>query len=248
MSSTNCNIIHFSEINSTNSYARDLLLQERPPEGTVITTDYQSTGKGQDKNSWESEAGMNILVTIILYPDFLEVGRQFSLSMSVALGIVDFLEELLPGREISIKWPNDIYVGREKIGGILINNEIMGEKFEHVIAGVGVNLNQESFSKAIINPVSIKNLTGKHYSVKEETLRLCDRLMGRYRQLRSQELEQITSDYHDLLLGMGEWREYVYKGKTITARNTGVNEYGKLLLENKDGMIECDLKELVYIF
>jgi BirA family biotin operon repressor/biotin-[acetyl-CoA-carboxylase] ligase len=244
----NYNILHHRELNSTNDYAKELLQHGRLPEGTVIVADYQTAGKGQDKNTWESEAGKNILVTMIFYPDFLDVSAQFNISISVALGIIDFLSEMLPGKELTIKWPNDIYVGREKIGGILINNEIMGKRFEHVIAGIGINVNQPKFSKEIPNPVSLSKITGKTYPLHEITVRLCDCVRIRYDQLRQASFEQLRNEYHENLLGMGEWREYIYLEKPVTAKIKGVNGFGKLMLETEDGQIECDLKELVYLF
>ncbi len=245
---TNCNIIHISEVSSTNSYAKEMLQHKRPVEGTVVLADHQTSGKGQDKNTWESEPGKNILMTMIFYPDFLDVADQFSISMSVALGIIDFLKILLPEEDIYIKWPNDVYIGREKIGGILINNEIMGSHFEHVIAGIGVNVNQESFSDDIPNPVSIMKLTGKTYELEDEALRLCECLMSRYEQLKQVSFDHLRAEYHQNLLGMTEWREYEYQGKQISAKITGVSGFGRLLLETEEGLIECDLKEIAYLF
>ena len=248
MRGKNCNIIHLQEVSSTNSYAKKLLKDQRPPEGTVVVADHQTAGKGQDGNSWESEAGKNILMTLILYPAFIEISSQFRISMAVALGIIDFLNEILPDQRILIKWPNDIYVEKRKIGGILINNEIMGDHFEHVIAGIGLNVNQLAFSSDIPNPVSLKAITGQEYSVKDVTLRLCDCVMNRYEQLKQESFNEIETDYLNCLLGLNEWREYIYQGKTITARITGVNEFGRLILETDEGQIECDLKEIVYLF
>lgn len=242
------NIIHLKEVSSTNEYAKDLLHKDTPPEGTAIIADYQTAGKGHDQNSWESKAGENILLTMILYPDFLEISRQFQISMAVALGITDFLEELIPAQELFIKWPNDIYVGDKKIGGILINNEIMGDKFKHVMAGIGINVNQEAFSTEIPNPVSLSNLTGKQYSLKDLTLRLYNCVTVRYEQLKEGSYHQIKGDYLDLLLGLNQVREYLYKNKKIEAQITGVNEFGHLMLNTDGGSIECDLKEIKFLF
>ncbi len=247
MSTKDFNLIHLSEVSSTNDYAKELLGEERPPEGTLITTDFQTAGKGQDKNAWESEAEKNILMTMIFYPDFLDVSKQFNISISVALGIIDFLSEMLPLEELSIKWPNDIYVGQKKIGGILINNEIMGDRFEHVIAGIGINVNQKSFSKDIPNPVSISMLTTRNYDLPEETWRLCDCVRKRYEELKQTSFDKLRVEYHENLLGMNDWKQYIYQEKKITAKIIGVNEFGKLLLETKEGMIECDIREIVYI-
>jgi len=248
MKQASINIIHLQEITSTNSYAKKLLKEQRPPEGTLIVADHQTEGKGQDGNSWESEAGKNILMTLVLYPTFIEISSQFRISMAVALGIIDFLSEILPDQRVLIKWPNDIYVGKGKIGGILINNEIMGDHFEHVIAGIGLNVNQLAFSSDIPNPVSLKTITGKQYSLKDVTLRLYDCVMERYEELKQESFNKIETDYLKCLLGLNEWREYIYQGKTITARITGVNEFGRLILETDGAVIECDIKEIAYLF
>ncbi len=241
-------IIKLKECSSTNAFAKELLKNEKPVEGTVIMASYQTAGKGQDSNSWESGAGENILMTMILYPDFLEISRQFKLSMVVALGISDFLKSLLPDHMIRIKWPNDIYIGDRKIAGILINNEIMGTQFKHVIAGIGINVNQTYFSSEIPNPVSLKLLTGKTKDVDKLALLLSENIFARYEHLRREGEQIIIHDYHSLLLGMGEWREYVYAAKNIRAKITGVNEFGKLMLETDGDMIECDMKEITYLF
>ena len=247
MRGKNCNIIHLPEVISTNVYAKKILKGERPPEGFVIVADHQTAGKGQDGNNWESEPGKNILMTMIFYPGFLEVSRQFRMSMTIALGIFDFLKEVLPGKEIFIKWPNDIYAGKGKVGGILINNEIMGDHFEHVIAGIGLNVNQLAFSSDIPDPVSLKAITGKQYSLKDVTLRLCNCVMKRYEQLKQESFKQIETDYLENLHGLEEWHDYEYQGKRIEAMITGVSEFGKLQLKTESMKIECDLKEITYI-
>ena len=241
-------IIKLTETGSTNAFAKELLKNEQAVEGTVILASYQTAGKGQDSNSWESDAGENILMTMILYPDFLEISRQFRLSMAIALGISDFLKSLLPGHVIRIKWPNDIYIGDKKIGGILINNEVMGSQFKHAIAGIGINVNQTYFSREIPNPVSLKLLTGNTNDIDKLVLLLSENLLGRYEQLRKEEEYIIIHDYHALLLGMGEWKEYIYRNKKIRAKIKGVNEFGRLMLETDGALIECDLKEIAYLF
>ncbi len=241
-------IIKLEETSSTNTFAKELLKHEQPVEGTVIQAAYQTAGKGQESNSWDSDPGENVLMTIILYPDFLEISRQFNLSMTIALGISDFLKSLLPAHVIRIKWPNDIYIGDKKIGGILINNEVMGTQFKHVIAGMGINVNQTVFSEEIPNPVSLKLLTGHTNDIDKLVLLLSENLLRRSAQLRREEEHLIIQDYHSLLLGMGEWKEYIYLNKKIRAKVTGVNEFGRLMLETDGDLIECDMKEITYLF
>lgn len=248
MQQKNCNILHFPELGSTNTYAKKLLRDSHPEEFTAISTDFQTNGKGQEANVWESETGQNVLASIILYPDFLDIARQFTISMAVSVGIIEFLNTVVPEYDFKIKWPNDIYAGNKKLGGILISNEVMGNRFRHVVAGIGINVNQESFSADLPNPVSLFSLTGKTYPLQEMTSRLCNCVKGKYMQLREGAFAQIEKEYLDHLLGLGEKRPYIYKGKHIVASITGVNDYGQLLLETADGEKSCDLKEIQYLF
>jgi len=247
MKAKNCNIIHLSETSSTNEYAKALLQKEKPAEGTLIIADHQSLGKGLDSNTWESEAGKNILMSMIFYPDFLKVEKQFIISMAIALGIVDFLKSLDTGNSFSIKWPNDIYSGKQKIGGILISNEILGEKFEHVIVGMGININQEKFSETLSNPGSLSLLTGEEFNLPELVEKLRDSVTARYEQLRDNDFDPIRDEYHKNLLGLDEWRKFTYKGKQIRGKITGISEFGHLKLETEGNLIECDLKEIAFM-
>ena len=108
----------FQNLPSTNSHALYLLKNSKLPEGTILYTNYQSSGKGYSGNKWESEDGKNLLISIILYPSFIKPEDQFLISMIVSLGVCDFLMRFIP--ECSIKWPNDIWVNNDKIAGLLL--------------------------------------------------------------------------------------------------------------------------------
>ncbi len=153
----------FESLPSTNSYAAFLLKNEVIPEGAIVSAEYQTTGRGQGSNIWESENGKNLLISIILYPSIIYPASQFLISMALSLGICDFLKRFIP--DCSIKWPNDIYVNDDKIAGILIENSIMGDKIESTIAGIGLNINQEKFLSDAPNPVSLSLITGKKYDL-----------------------------------------------------------------------------------
>ena len=136
-------LLFFENLPSTNSHAASLLRDNKVSEGAVIYTNYQSAGRGQGGNKWESEENKNLLISIVLFPSMISPADQFLLSMAVSLGICDFLDRYISA--ISIKWPNDIYVKNDKIAGILIENSIMGDHIENTIAGIGININQEKF-------------------------------------------------------------------------------------------------------
>ena len=150
-------IVHFKEIDSTNNQARRDM--EPASDRTVWLADFQTSGRGQKGNGWESRPGENLTFSMLLKPKAFLPERQFSLSQAVALSVMECLREY--GADTKIKWPNDIYAGDRKICGILIENTISGDKLSASIAGIGININQQEFSPAIPNPVSLSLLTGK---------------------------------------------------------------------------------------
>ena len=241
------NIVYLTEISSTNIYASQLIKENKAEEGTVIIAKKQTSGKGQAKNKWESEDGKNLTISIILSPIFLPVDKQFFLSKTVSLAIIDFLRELSIDN-LFIKWPNDIYVGKQKIAGILIENSILGGKYVNVVIGIGLNINQTQFSREIPNPVSLKLLSNKQYNIDDCLNILLNKIEARYEQLKSLKYSIIDNEYLNVLLNFNVWANYLYNYMTITAKVVGINKYGKLLLERKDNaIIECDLKEIKFI-
>ena len=96
-------IIRLDNVDSTNAYALRRLRQQTLAEGTVILAGFQSAGRGQAGNIWQSDAGKNLTFSFVLYPFFLPASQQFHLSMAVSNGIVAFLhEKQIMGR---VKWP-----------------------------------------------------------------------------------------------------------------------------------------------
>ena len=137
---TGKNLVHLERISSTNSYIQELLSNSTPlADGSVIMADEQTHGRGQQGNFWESEPHQNLTFSIYYMPDFLNIDRQYFLSIAVCLGICDFLEKYAE-KDFLVKWPNDIYYKDKKIAGILIENSLMGDKIKHSIIGIGINI------------------------------------------------------------------------------------------------------------
>lgn len=240
-------IIRLPETKSTNSYAIEIISKERPEEGCVIITDHQTAGKGTDANTWESESGKNLTFSIILYPK-LATDQQFILNKAISLGIYDFLISILPDYKVSIKWPNDLYIENKKVCGILIQNSVMGNKFEYMVAGIGLNVNQTHFTSNAPNPVSLKMVTGVEYNLDEILQQLLTSVFNRYNPIKPGTARKIENDYQRALYRLGEWHEYLLKDTNVNAMITGTNAYGQLVLENENGEnVVCDLKEVKFI-
>ena len=147
------NVIKLDTVDSTNRYANDLLncnfndgSVKKIYDGTVVLARTQRSGKGRRGNNWESEPCKNLTFSIILYPGFLKASDQFRLNKVISLGIYDHVRSIIMqhdekcDRTVSIKWPNDIYAGSDKISGILLENAIRQDKISHSIIGIGLNI------------------------------------------------------------------------------------------------------------
>jgi len=139
-------LLQFSSLESTNDYATELLAKSTPFEGTVISADFQTAGKGQGTNKWQSQAEKNLLLSVILKPNNLKVHHSFSLNLMGALSVVSLINKFYPELDPLIKWPNDILIKGKKIGGILIRNQIQGKKIISAVCGFGINVNQLDFT------------------------------------------------------------------------------------------------------
>ena len=240
-------IIHLTETGSTNSYAIELLSKSRPEEGCVIITDHQTLGKGTDKNFWESEKGKNLTFSLILYPTFT-ADRQFILNKAISLGICNFLRAELNQNDVTIKWPNDIYIADKKICGILIQNSVTGNQLNYMIVGIGLNVNQTIFKSDAPNPVSMKMITGNYYDLNEILDKLLNFIFEKYARLKSASGQEIENEYHKALYRLEEWHEFKVNHVKTYARITGTNTYGQLLLETENRqLLTCDLSEVKFI-
>ncbi|MGM0667356.1 MAG: biotin--[acetyl-CoA-carboxylase] ligase [Bacteroidota bacterium] len=227
------NIIYREKVSSTNVLAAEMLSGTSVPEGSVIYAGEQYSGKGQRANTWHSEAGKNLTMSIILYPHFLQADRQFMLSKVLSLAISELLDPY--SGAISIKWPNDIYHKDDKIAGILIEYSIEGKKIKHCIAGSGININQVDFPPEIPNPVSLHLINRREYDTAvllSDFCRICDLW---YKKLMDGSEEEINKQYQQRLYRLNKLSGYVINGKMTRAMIQGVDRYGRLELRMEDG-------------
>ncbi|MES2286567.1 MAG: biotin--[acetyl-CoA-carboxylase] ligase [Bacteroidota bacterium] len=245
------NCIHLKSIDSTNSYASQLLGQIKPAEGTLIYTFDQQNGRGQRGNTWETEPNKNVASSFILYPSFLQANKQFSLNKIVSLAVADLMAELLkpPDKtsEIRIKWPNDIYVGTKKIAGILIENTLRENNIQNAIVGIGVNINQTVFN-ADISATSMSLITNKEFDLMQVLEKLSGFIEARYLQLKGNKLESIDAAYLQNLYQLDEWHNYASGDHFFEGKIIGISAIGKLQIELKnDDIKEFDLKEIKFV-
>ena len=241
------NLLFFENLPSTNTYTADLLKKGSLQEGTIVFTNYQSAGRGYSENRWESEDGKNLLISIVLIPSFINPEDQFQISMTISLGICDFLMRYI--HDCSIKWPNDIYVNNDKIAGIIIESSVSDNQIESTVAGIGLNINQEKFISNAPNPVSLSLLTGISYDLKSCLDQLATDIDKRYKQLIAGNSEEIKKEYVSKLYRLNEWCEFRDYKEIYTGRVLTIGEYGRIKIEKQNGEINSYFfKEIEFIF
>lgn len=241
------NTVTIKEVDSTNTWLKQALSNSAPlPEGTVIMADTQLAGRGQSENLWHSEPGKNLTFSILLNPRFLSIQRQFDLNIAVSLAINDVLTSYL-GTAATIKWPNDSYIGDQKIGGMLIENIVQGNQIKHAIIGIGLNINQTDFPFYLQNVTSFKKILHIDYDLRTIMNEICRSVEARYLQLKAGSYHSLHTDYLNKLYKFDVWARYKINGKVILGRICGVSAEGFLQLETDAGLQQFWLKEIEFV-
>ncbi|HAQ18377.1 MAG TPA: biotin--[acetyl-CoA-carboxylase] ligase [Prolixibacteraceae bacterium] len=239
-------IVRLQVTDSTNNYANSRIRANEVAEGTVFLAYEQTDGRGQSSNFWESEPGENLTFSLVLYPEFLEIRRQFMLSKVVTLGIYAAMNKYVD--QLSIKWPNDIYAGNRKLGGILIENSVVYGLLKSSVIGIGLNVNQTTFHSSAPNPVSLKLLTNQHYDCEILLTELLSEINRYYNQLREGGDEDIDQEFLSVLYGLNERHLFRAEDEVFAGEIIGVNEIGQLLIRKEDEKImEFHFKEVEFL-
>jgi biotin--[acetyl-coA-carboxylase] ligase len=138
----------------------EMIAMDAAPAGEVwmVSTDFQTRGHGQVGTLWESDCGENLMFTFVYRPKDVRATEQFYLSEIACLAVAQTLDAYVEG--VSVKWPNDVYVGEKKICGMLLNHQLKGAMVESTMVGIGINVNQSQFVSDAPNPISLQQLLG----------------------------------------------------------------------------------------
>ena len=227
---------YYEEISSTNECAKQLIANSKPSHGAVILADFQLKGKGQAGNVWQSAKGKNLLFSILLKPNQLEVTAQFIWNMMISVALAEGLQQFV-NNKVQVKWPNDIVIERRKIAGILIENTLQGTTISHLIAGVGLNVNQLHFAPELTAVSSLAMERGVEFekiAVLEQLLRNVEYWIAKY---EANQIGEIKRAYFSRLYQYQEIATYLVDGSQVSGEIIGVGEHGQLMV-NIDGTLQ----------
>ncbi len=222
--------MYINSTNSTNTLMKELLARgEWPEKERCLYTSFQTAGRGQTGNRWESEEGKNLLCSILLPPN----KNLYFLNIAVGVALVRVI-----GEDFTIKWPNDIYYRDKKIAGILIENAIIGNEIKYSIAGIGLNVNQTTFVSDAPNPVSLKQIRGQEFDIE----RLMSHLFETVQSVLNESEQEVWSYYKAHLYRREGFWPFEDKNGPFEARIADVLPTGEIVLQDQEG------KERIYHF
>ena len=228
-------IVHIDETDSTNRWLRE----QGGEENVVVWADYQTAGRGCGTNHWESERGKNLTFSMLLHPHDVPAQKQFRISRAISLAICKALGQHIG--DLSIKWPNDIYWRDGKIGGILIEVTLLGNKVKDCIIGIGLNINQRVFRSDAPNPVSMWQIC------EQETD--CEQLLQEILQAFQEYMCKSNKDeYQSMLYRRKGFHPYADKDGAFMAEIIDVEDDGHLLLRDDNGQLRrYAFKEVTFV-
>ncbi|MFC2090330.1 biotin--[acetyl-CoA-carboxylase] ligase [Bacteroidota bacterium] len=235
-------VFTYEVLDSTNEEAIRILSSRVQKWPFFVRADYQTAGRGRSANFWISEKGKNLLLSWIVFPEFLSVTHQFQLSKSVSLAIVDMLKQF--GIDAAIKWPNDIIAEKKKLGGILIEHSITAYSIRHTIIGIGININQVDFPDFPYEATSMHNVGGNRFSVEDVSHAQITALERRYGQLEQEKHAELNAAYLKHLYMLNKEARFSADNREFRATIRGVNDLGELLLEGKDGLMNYGFHQI----
>ena len=235
--------LYLEETDSTNDFLRHYTPGE-DEDMTVVWTDFQRKGRGQGSNQWESEAGKNLTFSVLIHPDKVRAQDQYIISMAVAETMHRFLSGMVDAA-IQIKWPNDIYVGDSKIGGILIENHLSGGHIKDCIIGIGLNVNQTVFVSDAPNPISMRMIDDREWNREEVLQGLISELVWQFRHFR---IDIIRKKYRRHLYRREGFYPYRDAEGEFEAEMLEVENDGHLVLLDTEGrQRRYAFKEVAYV-
>ena len=238
--------IYLPSCHSTNDIAAEIIQKKPFFDGTIVITSDQTAGRGQRGNVWEALPNQNITVSLILKPNFLNVSEQFKLNIAVSLGIYAFLSKYL-SENLTVKWSNDIYVGDRKMGGVLIENMLLGSRISHTIIGIGLNINQLSFANDKAISLRLATQSVGDFEIENLIDELCQSLEKYYLQLKNGHSISQKQAYLAILYRYQETHFFYKNDVKFLGKIIDVAPTGHLMVEVAGQVKYFDFKEISFL-
>jgi BirA family biotin operon repressor/biotin-[acetyl-CoA-carboxylase] ligase len=228
-------IVKVDATTSTNELSKALNTKGQH-ENFCVSAEFQLNGRGQQNTSWQSNRSENLMFTVVYNNINLDVDKRFCLNALVCLSIFNVLKSL-DIKNLNLKWPNDILADDFKVGGVLIENSIVGTTIKHSYVGIGLNVNQTRFEN-LPKASSLKILNGTEFDKDKLLGRLIEELKDVPKEMESNSAQNIINVYKRYLFGFNVKKEFQLPDLTIKrGRIRDIELEGRLLIEFESGEI-----------
>lgn len=236
-------------VDSTNNYATKLIDDGLAHHGDVVWALEQTAGKGQRGKKWETRAGENVMMTLIVQPDKDLAMNPYHLNVLVAHTLATYLKQLYAYWRVNIKWPNDIFVNAKKAVGVLVENIYRGSNWSHAIIGIGINLNQVKFPDSLVHATSLQIESGLVFDLFETIQDIRAGILNAIIQYPKQSFQTINEKYNADLLGRSELMQFRLRDEDdiFEAIVVKVDDEGLLHLQTTNGILKCASGSLQWI-
>jgi len=243
---TGKSILFLPSCHSTNTIALEKVRSGEASNGLIVITNEQTAGRGQRGNTWLSEPGANLTLSVVYLPKNLPVNKNFYLNIISSLAVSDTINHFLPKKAISVKWPNDVYCNKKKISGILIETSINQQCISSVVIGIGINVNEQI--SQIPTAGSMLQETGHSFDLNEVFQILIENIERYYLLLINESYEELFVKYSEKMFLRHE--KHLFRDSTgeFNGTITGITENGQLTIQKDSGkMVTYHFKEVEYI-
>lgn len=233
----------YPETDSTNTQAKRLA-EEGKPHGTLVCAERQTLGKGRRGKSWSSPPGESIYMSILLRPD-ISPGHASMLTLVMGLAAAQACRDVLrdacgeKAPAVQIKWPNDLILDGRKIAGILTELSAEVDYINHIVVGIGINVNTEHFPEEITRTAtSLYREAGEKFLRAEVAARCMERFEACYDAfIKTEDLGGLRKDYEALLVNTDRVVQVLEPGHEYMGTALGINDQGELLVRREDGSV-----------
>jgi BirA family biotin operon repressor/biotin-[acetyl-CoA-carboxylase] ligase len=224
---------------STGSTNDDLKVAARAgaDEGLVLSTDEQMAGRGRHDHRWEAPARSSLLISVLLRPTWLVPADGFYLTMLAAVACAEAIEQVI-ATTVDLKWPNDLQIGGLKIGGILVEAELVGGTIRWAVVGIGLNVNWDPTTVPYLatTATSLSAIAGRSVSRAELLQSLLERIDLHYARLQAGAQAPLVAAWRQRLVTLGRSIRALQAGRSITGIAEDVTATGALIIRDDTGM------------
>ncbi len=239
------NVISLPECHSTNELLMDYARLGKAKEGALVISDFQTVGKGQRGNQWESSPGANLLFSVLLHPRYIEPKAQFYIGFCMALATVNAIEVFTGAQSgLEVKWPNDLYLNEKKLAGILLESSLFGSRVDFAVLGMGLNVDQLDFNYTSATSLRKEGLVINKEELLEEILLQLEKQLERLSELA---YDEILKQYYQRLRWLGEEHEFKAGDKQFLGKIIGIDSQGRLELISQGQLHIYDIKEIKFL-